>query len=69
MIQITQTNRDRLFDLECREEALTDVHDAVAALQLVSTIALAEAKDESIREAADNLQSLERALTNETKQL
>ncbi|SEU01316.1 hypothetical protein [Natrinema hispanicum] len=64
-----QTNRETLSDLECREEALAGVRDAIAALQGVPATAFDQEKHETLLEAADDLQSLERALTNETEQL
>ncbi|GGN84436.1 hypothetical protein [Haloarcula pellucida] len=58
-----------LSDLECREQALSNVRDAVAALQQVPAPALDAEKHDLLQEADDNLRSLERALTNEVDQL
>ncbi|WP_395166301.1 hypothetical protein [Natrinema pallidum] len=66
---MTQTNREALSDLECREEALAGVRDAIAALQGVPATALDTEKHEQLTSAGEDLRSLERALTNETEQL
>ncbi|NUC71729.1 hypothetical protein HTZ84_05295 [Haloterrigena sp. SYSU A558-1] len=65
----TQTNRETFSDLEHREQALAGVRDAIAALQGVPATALDAEKHETLLEAADDLQSLERALQNEVEQI
>lgn len=63
------SNQEAMTDIECREEALAGVRDAIAALQGVPATALDPEKHETIHGSADDLQSLERALTNEVTQL
>lgn len=58
-----------LSGLECREQALSNVRDAIAALQDVPAPALDTEKHSQLQSAGDYLQSLERALTNEVDQL
>jgi len=58
-----------LSDVECKEEALGGVRDAIAAVQRVPAPALDEKKHEQLQETTETLQSLERSLTNEVDQL
>jgi aminoglycoside phosphotransferase (APT) family kinase protein len=51
-----------------KEQALADVRDALSSLHSVPGAPLDEQKHELLREAAENVGSLERALTNELEQ-
>ena len=51
-----------------REQALADVRDALAALNSVPAAGLDEMKHGQLREAVDNVEALERSLTNEVEQ-
>lgn len=66
---IAMTDQEKMSELECREDALAGVRDAIAALQGVPAPALDAEKHELLTEADQNLHSLERALTNEVTQL
>lgn len=56
-------------DLQCRERALSSVRTAIAALEDVPAIALDAEKHDTLQDSADDLESLERSLTNEVDQL
>ncbi|NHN49984.1 hypothetical protein G9464_20660 [Halostella sp. JP-L12] len=60
--------RERSPDVECREDALASIRDAIASVQDVPAAALDEEKHAMLRSAAEDLGSLERALTNEVSQ-
>ncbi len=53
---------------DCTEKALGDVRDALASLQQVPAAALAGDQHEQLRDAVENVQALEKALTNEMEQ-
>lgn len=54
---------------EPKERALAKVRDALAALEGVPGVALDDSKFVQLQSAADDVASLERALTNEVEQL
>lgn len=54
---------------ERKEEAQTCVRTAIAALEGVPAVSLDADKHETIQEATDDLEGLERALTHEVDQL
>ncbi|WP_459191809.1 hypothetical protein [Halosimplex sp. J119] len=62
-------HQEPLSDIECKEEALGGIRDAIAAVQRIPAPALNGEKHDQLLESADTLQSLERALTNEVDQL
>lgn len=62
-------DREPLADVEVREEALSNVRDALASLQRVPAAGLDESKHETIRELTDGAASLERSLSNEVDQM
>jgi hypothetical protein len=62
-------NGQTLSDVECREEALSGVRDAIAALQGVPAVGLDAEKHETIRDSTSDLQGIERALTHEVTQM
>lgn len=57
-----------LTELETRKQALSNVRDALAAVNRVPAAALDGEKHETVSEVADNLQALESALQNEVEQ-
>jgi len=59
---------DPLSGLETREQALSNVRDALAAVNHVPAAALDTEKHATVSEIADNLQALESALQNEVEQ-
>lgn len=58
-----------MTDLECREQSLSGIRDALAALQQVPAAGLDAEKHETITDNIDDLRSLERALQNEVDQM
>jgi len=58
-----------MTDVEVREQALSNVRDALAALQHVPAAGLDESKHETVRELTEGATSLERALANEVEQM
>jgi hypothetical protein len=58
-----------LSDLEVREQSLSNVRDALAALQHVPAAALDETKHETISGMVDDARALERSLSNEVEQM
>lgn len=60
---------DSLSERESHEKALSEVRDAIAALQGVPATALSEEQHDQLTNADGDLRSLERALTNEVEQL
>ncbi len=53
---------------DCTEKALGDVRSALASLEQVPAAALAGDQHEQLRDAAENVQALEKALTNKLEQ-
>lgn len=58
-----------LSDLEIREQSLSGVRNALAALQQVPAAGLDAAKHETFQGMIDDATALERALSNEADQL
>lgn len=58
-----------LSDLEIREQSLSGVRNALAALQQVPAAGLDAAKHETFQGMSDDATALERALSNEADQL
>lgn len=56
-------------DLEVREQSLSGVRDALAALQAVPAAGLDQEKHETFREMVDDAGALERQLANEVEQM
>lgn len=58
-----------LSDVECREQALAGVRDALAGIQSVPAAGLDAEKHETVREMVEDATALERSLANEVEQM
>ncbi|WP_114578540.1 hypothetical protein [Saliphagus sp. LR7] len=62
-------DQEPLSDVECREQALAGVRDALAGLQHIPAAGLDVEKHETVREMVEDATALERSLANEVEQM